>query len=128
MRSDQRAQRKPMMSNEIDGLTGMTLNGPAAGPRRNSPPRVSTLGSPVSAAPSRQVKSVVLMAGVQGVHPPVGGATQSATYSWTLPTMSNAPADDTQALRDPVGTAIELRVLQSFVRSSGPGSGAPATA
>src|SRR5262249_25612755 len=102
--SDQRAQRNPMRSNELDALAGLTVNGveawaglrgkgPAAGRRRNAPPRVSRLGSPASPAPSRQLTSVVLMPGVQRAQV-VDGGTQSATYSVTLPTMSNAPADE----------------------------------
>jgi hypothetical protein len=43
--------------------------------------------------------------------------------------MSKAPSDDTQLLRDPVGTLVNaLAVLQSVVPLSGPGSGVPATA
>ena len=43
--------------------------------------------------------------------------------------MSKAPSDDTQLLREPVATTVNvLRVLQSVVPLSGPGSGVPATA
>src|SRR5262249_33946706 len=55
--------------------------------------------------------------------------TQSATHSNRLPTMSNAPRADTQALREPVGVGSNaFAVLQSARPSSGPGSGVPATA
>jgi hypothetical protein len=68
-----------MMSNEIDGWTGRTLNGPANEPKRNSPPRVSTAGSPLSAAPNRQLESVALMPGVQRPHVVDGGPNRPRT-------------------------------------------------
>src|SRR5690606_21045488 len=55
--------------------------------------------------------------------------TQSATHSKRFPTMSKAPCVETQADREPVRVAANtLKVLQSVVPLSGPGSGVPVTA
>jgi predicted RecA/RadA family phage recombinase len=64
---------------------------------------------------------------VQSVQP-AAWSTQSATHSWTFPTMSNTPQADLQLLREPVFTIPGELTAQSVVRLSVPGSGVPATA
>src|SRR4029453_16919608 len=59
----------------------------------------------------------------------VDAGTQSATHSWRLPFMSNAPAPATRLTREPVvATANVLPMLQSVVPLSVPGSGVPRAA
>src|SRR4029453_10909099 len=94
------------------------------------PPRSSAAGSPSVAAPARHCVSPVGLRPALQLPQLVARGTQSATNSSTLPTMSKAPSEDTQRLRDPVAVRLKGRpdVLQSFISSSGPGSGGPATA
>src|SRR5262245_28718920 len=90
----------------------------------NEPPRRSTAGKGVVVlAPARHISSSLKLA-QPGQN--VGAGTHSATSSWTLPTMSNAPRAETHLARDPVrATPSSLLVLQSVVPLSGPASGVP---
>src|SRR5262245_61366162 len=116
-----------MLGPNTDGpKLALTVNGPAAVPWPKSPPRSSALGPAVVLAPERHILSLL-----KPPHPghAVERGTQSATHSYRLPTMSNAPRADTQAVRDPVATVSRaLAVLHAVVPSSSPGSGVPATA
>src|SRR5262245_9730799 len=106
------------------GKLPLTVSGPAAAMWPKSPPRSSAAG-PVAVvlAPARHMLSSLKLP-----HPghAVERGTQSATHSNRLPTMSKAPRAETQLLREPVGATVRvLKVLQSVVPSSGPGSGVP---
>jgi hypothetical protein len=59
----------------------------------------------------------------------VARSAQSATHSFTFPTMSKTPQLDLQLEREPVFTASPAaEMLQSVVPLSVPGSGVPAAA
>src|SRR5262249_61654455 len=83
-----------------------TSSGPASVPLRKSPPRSSAAGSSTrskspGAAPARHWPSPVgLTPGLQVPHV-VDRGSQLATHSERLPTMSKAPSDDVQLLREP---------------------------
>jgi hypothetical protein len=65
---------------------------------------------------------------IDGWLPPLTESGRANVPSLKFPTVSNAPSDDTQALRDPVAATTEvLFVLQSLVPLSAPGSGVPMT-
>src|SRR5512143_2196867 len=114
-----------MLGPKTDGpKLAVTVNGPAAVPWPKSPPRSSAPGPlAVALAPARHILSLL-----KPPHPghAVDGGTQSATHSYRLPIMSKAPRAETQLLREPVGATVKrLKVLQSVVPLSGPGSGVP---
>src|SRR5262245_27221209 len=113
----------------VDGpKVAIMMNGPAAVASNHGPPRKSTPGSPVVAAPARHWRSSSVTPELQVPHV-VERGTHSATHSARLPTMSNAPRADTQFRRDLVSAvASVLFVLQSVVPLSLPGSGLPAAA
>lgn len=80
------------------------------------PPRINAPGPDVVDAPARQLRSPVPPnnSGAQSVD----SGTQSATHSQRLPTMSKAPASETQLLREPVlagSSKNEKVMLQSVV-------------
>jgi hypothetical protein len=118
---------------ETVGPASVIASGPAAEPLVKLPPRISTPGAPVvSRSPFRHCSSPVDQAPQGATAAGSESGTESATHSDRLPTMSKAPLDDTQASRDPVGTAVcVLAVLHVKMKSSGspgPRSGVPATA
>src|SRR5881296_3851318 len=97
MRSDQRAQRKPMKTVATKpGGASRT----ASGPTKTAPPRSSAPGKfDVVLAPARYMSSLLALA-QPGQFVEFG--TQSATHSARLPTMSKVPRAETQPLRAPV--------------------------
>src|SRR5262249_32612490 len=112
----------------------LTAKTPAPVPSKKAPPRTKAPGRlsvplcpPGSPGPPTQLKSLPRLAG-QFVQLTAVSA-QSATHSFTLPTMSNAPHTDWQLDREPVFAGSAPVVTHVVVRSSAtPASGVPAAA
>src|SRR5262245_31357799 len=126
----QRAHRNPIALLRSEGNPpASTANTPAAVPSSQLPPRFSAPGRlrvpavssamPVVPGPPKQLKSPPKSDG-QLVQETARSA-QSATHSFTFPTMSNTPQADVQLVREPV-SAGPTSVTQVLEPSSAPRS------
>src|SRR5262245_5404314 len=106
----QRAQRKPMPLKWRDGSRRASASKtPAPEPSTKLPPRMYAPGSellPPPPDPPKQLKSPPGMSGAEVVQRVqlFARSPQSATHSFTFPTMSKTPQLDLQLDREPVFT------------------------